>query len=117
MRLVSVFLASIAVLAGGLVLAGPAQAACALSAVAPNSNNNGYGTRGQTCSGTVTFTVKVKKDRSFQIDPTVGYSTKTGFKNGTLWANGDCSGGSGSYYTEAITSTPNSVQSNRVGRC
>lgn len=109
-------LAAVAVAAGTLAFASPAWAACGLGANIPNSGNDGTGSR-TDCSGTVTLTVLVNKDVAFQVDPTAGSVTRSGFGVGSLTANGGCQHGSGSYYTETRSSSGNKVQSGRVGRC
>lgn len=107
-------LAASAIGVGGLAIADPAWAACGLAATAPNSNINGSGVR-SGCSGTVTLTVRVRKDRPFMPDLTVGSNSAT-VGNATIWANGSCQG-SGSYFTEVQSSSGNQLQSGRVGRC
>lgn len=104
---------------GGVAFTSPAWAdaqACGLGADNPNSNNDGTGSR-SGCSGTVTLTVLVNKDVSLLPDPTAGVISRSGFLNGSLMANGDCSHGRGSYYTETRSSSGNKIQSGRVTRC
>jgi len=116
MRKVTGLLLAAGVMAAGLVtLQSPAWAACGLGANQPNSYNNGTGSR-TDCSGTVTLTVSVNKD-VFGPDLTAGSISQPNFGNGSLTANGSCTHGSGSYYTETKSSTGNQIQSGRVGRC
>lgn len=105
---------SSAVAAGGLALASPAWAACGLGADNPFGNISGTGSR-DGCSGTVTLTVRVRKD-VFGPDQTVATATLPNFGNGSLTANGSCSG-AGTYFTETISSSGNSIMSGRVGLC
>jgi hypothetical protein len=89
--------------------------ACSLYANKPTGSANGVGGR-QGCSGTVTLTVRVRKNRTAQPDQTVGSASKTGFGNGSISVNGACSG-SGSYHTDTTSSSGNSVRSGDAGLC
>ncbi|MFG3702320.1 hypothetical protein ACGF5C_31200 [Micromonospora sp. NPDC047620] len=113
-KLTAGLLISSAIAAGGLTLASPAWAACGLGANEPTGNISGTGSR-TDCSGTVTLTVRVRKD-VFGPDITVAEASQTGFGNGSLTANGSCAGG-GTYFTETISSSGNSIMSGRVDMC
>lgn len=108
-------LAAAGIALSGVALASPAWAAtCGLGADQPNGYNDGKGGR-YNCAGTVTLKVRVAKD-VFGSDP-YWESSVANFSNGDLWAYGDCSKGSGSFYTWTISSSGNSLESGRVVRC
>lgn len=121
MRYLPGLIVASAVAVAGIAVATPAWSAdsralaCGLGANPPTGSISGTGSRSE-CTGTVTLTVRVRKDLSLQPDITVATKTQSGFGNGSLTATGSCDG-SGNYFTETISSSGNSIQSGRVGRC
>jgi hypothetical protein len=89
--------------------------ACSLGASAPNGSLDGTGSR-SGCSNPVTLTVEIYKDVPLSWDPLAGRNSRANVYTGSVVADGGCVG-HGNYYTYAVSSTGNSVQSGRVTRC
>jgi len=118
MRRITGLVVSTALTAAGMVaVASPAWAACGLGANNPVSGSgviSGTGSR-TDCGGTVTLTVRVRKD-VFGPDINAAEIVRANFSNGSLTASGSCRG-NGSYFTETLSSSGNKISSGRVNRC
>ena len=102
--------------AGAVAFSAPSWAAtCSLGANVPTTGNASWGGR-YNCSGTVRLEERFAKDVSFASDPYLYYAVQN-FGNGDLGVQGDCRNGAGSYYTWTVSSSGNSLESGRVGRC